>query len=243
MLKINQLTVQVSDQVVIQDLNLEILPGQIHALMGPNGSGKSSLAMTLLGHPDFQVISGNVIFLGKELTQLAPYQRAKLGLFLAFQYPRSISGLKVFDFLKTIYESFRGESISPVELDQKIQTGLELVGLSPAFKYRFVNEGFSGGEQKRFEILQLWLLQPRLAIIDEIDSGLDVDALKMVGQVLQVCLQQNPAMSLLVITHYQRILNHLKPDTVHVLHQGKLIKSAGPELASQIEQSGYEIFL
>lgn len=243
MLKISNLNINVLDNLVIQDLNLAVLPGQVHAVMGPNGSGKSSLALALMGHPDYQIVSGEATFLTQDLLKLAVHERAKIGLFLAFQYPRSISGLKVFDFLKTIYESFRGGAISVADLDQKIQVGLELVGLNPSFKDRFVNDGFSGGEQKRFEILQLWLLQPKLAIIDEIDSGLDVDALKMVGQVLANCLQQNPQMSVILITHYQRILNYLKPDQVHILHRGKLIKSAGPELATQIEQSGYEIFL
>ena len=242
LLKIKDLTIQVANQVVIKNLNLDIKAGQVHVMMGPNGSGKSSLVMTLMGHPDFQVVSGTVDFLNQGLINLAPYERAKLGLFLAFQYPRAFSGLKVFDFLKAIYESFTGISISVNDLDQKIQIGLELVGLDMSFKQRFVNDGFSGGEQKRFEILQLWLLQPSLAIIDEIDSGLDVDALKTVGKVLQDCLVRNPHMSIILITHYQRILNYIQSDYVHVLYQGRLIKSAGPELANQIEQVGYELF-
>ena len=228
---------------MLDNLCLSINAGSLDVLMGPNGSGKSSLAATIMGHPDYQVVAGTINFSGQDITQMLPHERAKLGLFLAFQNPIAIQGLQVFSFLKTIYEAYTGKNVLALEFESLLNKNLEIVGLNKSFMYRDVNDGFSGGERKRFEILQLILLKPKLAIIDEIDSGLDIDALKIIAQVLAFMQQDNPDLTIILITHYNRILSHLKPNLVHVLQAGKLIKSGGLALISQIEANGYEELL
>ena len=243
MLVIKNLSVKIADKLVLDNLCLSINAGSLDVLMGPNGSGKSSLAATIMGHPDYQVVAGTINFSGQDITQMLPHERAKLGLFLAFQNPIAIQGLQVFSFLKTIYEAYTGKNVLALEFESLLNKNLEIVGLNKSFMYRDVNDGFSGGERKRFEILQLILLKPKLAIIDEIDSGLDIDALKIIAQVLAFMQQDNPDLTIILITHYNRILSHLKPNLVHVLQAGKLIKSGGLALISQIEANGYEELL
>lgn len=240
MLIIKNLCVQVENKLVIDRLNLEIQAGSSAILMGPNGSGKSSLAKTLMGHPDYKIISGQIYFKDHDITQSLPHERAKLGLFLAFQQPRSITGLQLFNFSKTIYEAYTGQIIGAPEFENLLLQKLELVGLDHSFMYREVNVGFSGGEKKRFEILQFLLLLPNFAIIDEIDSGLDIDALKLVAQALRIAKQARPDLTILLITHYNRILDFLQPDQVHIMSGGQLIKSGDIMLAKQIEMNGYE---
>jgi len=238
LLNIADLVVQIDQKTVIDHLNLEIKSGDLVVLMGPNGSGKSSLALALMGHPDYELVFGKIIFNGQDITIMLQHERAKLGLFLAFQNPRAIPGLSVFDFLKTIYENYTGNLISVPELESLIYQNLELVGLNKNFINRDVNTGFSGGESKRFEILQLLLLKPKLAIIDEIDSGLDLDALKQIAQALNVCHQAG--MTILLITHYRRILNYLQPKKIEIVQAGKINKTGGLELIEMIENNGYE---
>lgn len=238
-LEIKNLTVQIDNKLVIEQLNLEVDFGSLHVLMGPNGSGKSSLAAVLMGHPSYQVLTGEIWFKGQNIVHLPVNERAKLGIFLAFQYPKSIPGLKVFNFLKTIYEANFGTSIAVPEFEKLLKSHFELIGLDQSFMHREVNTGFSGGERKRFEILQLLLMRPTLAIIDEIDSGLDVDALKEVANALKLYQEQHPEIAIILITHYQRILKYLQPGFVHIMQHGKIIKSGGAELVEQVEISGY----
>lgn len=240
MLIIKNLSVKVADKLVVDGLNLAVGRGELAVLMGPNGSGKSSLAATLMGHPDYIITDGTIYLADQNITNLLPHERAKLGLFLAFQHPTAIAGLQVFTFLKTIYESCTGNVVSVPMFEELLSQNLALVGLHKSFIYRDVNSGFSGGEKKRFEILQFLLLQPRLAIIDEIDSGLDVDALKIVADIISVSKKNNPQLTIVLITHYNRVINLLQPDSVHIMQQGCLVKSGTVGLVKQIESSGYE---
>lgn len=237
------MTVQIAGKTVLQDVNLVVTASELAVLMGPNGSGKSSLAATLVGHPDYEVIAGEIIFNNLNITKLLPHERAKLGLFIAFQNPKAIPGLQVFSFLKTIYESYTGNVISVPDFEVLLDQNLNLVGLNKSFIYRDVNVGFSGGETKRFEILQLLLLQPKLIIIDEIDSGLDLDALKMIANALSVYHHNHSDAAIILITHYRRILDFLAPEVVHILSSGKLIKSGNLDLVTQLEQAGYDSFI
>lgn len=234
------MSVKIADKLVIQNLNLELKSGVLDILMGPNGSGKSSLAATIMGHPDYVVVAGQIIFNQQDITNMPPHERARLGIFLVFQNPKAIAGLQVFTFLKTIYESFTGKTVNIPEFEQLLYQKIGLVGLDKSFIYRNVNEGFSGGEQKRFELLQFLLLEPKLAIIDEIDSGLDMDALKVVAQALNLARMQDSNLTILLVTHYNRILNFLQPDILHILNQGKLIKSGDLAIIEQVEKNGYE---
>lgn len=240
MLSIKNLAVQIAGKPVVDNVNLEIKAGELAILMGPNGSGKSSLAMVLMGHPDYTITAGAIYFNNQDITNLAVHERAKLGLFLAFQHPRAIAGLQVFSFLKTTYEVFTGKIMDVRDFENLLLKNLELVGLDKSFIYRDVNSGFSGGEKKSFEILQFLLLQPKLAIIDEIDSGLDIDALKLVAQAINFAKKKCPELSIILITHYSRIINFLEPETVYVMQHGKLVKSGDIFLANQIEQFGYD---
>ncbi len=257
MLKIQNLTVQINNQVILKNLNLQVQPGSVHALMGPNGSGKSTLAYTIMGHPSCQVTTGNLIFQDQDITDLAIDKRARLGIFLAFQYPQAVPGLKVFNFLKAAYEAFASEEIvgkvetndhksmgvSVLEFKQILDNALVTLGLNPELIDRDLNDGFSGGEKKRLEMLQLYLLQPKIAIIDEIDSGLDVDALKTVAQVLQACKDRDPEFTIILVTHYRRILEHLKPDFVHIVAHGELVASGTEELSHKIDTAGYGLYV
>jgi Fe-S cluster assembly ATP-binding protein len=228
-------------KVILRGINLTINPGEVHAIMGPNGSGKSTLSNVLAGHADYQITEGEVTLDGKNLLDLAPEERAAAGLFLAFQYPVEIPGVNNMYFLKAALNSLRKHRgltpLDAIDFLQLIKIKIKEVGLNEAFLNRAVNEGFSGGEKKRNEILQMLMLEPRLAILDETDSGLDIDALQMVAK--GVNSLRSPERSILVITHYQRLLDYIVPDVVHVMVNGQIIKSGGKELALELEAKGY----
>jgi Fe-S cluster assembly ATP-binding protein len=241
-LSIENLTANVDDTQILNGVSLEIKAGEIHAIMGPNGSGKSTLSKVLAGHPAYTVTGGKVTYKGENLFDLEPQDRARSGVFLAFQYPLEIPGVSNLDFLRVAYNSrqkHRGlEELDVFDFDDLIQDKLEIVKMNPAFLSRSVNEGFSGGEKKRNEILQMAILEPSLAILDETDSGLDIDALKIVANgVNQLSNQDN---SMLVITHYQRLLDYIIPDFVHVMANGQILTSGGKELALELEAKGYD---
>ena len=239
LLSINSLSVAIENFPIIKDLSLQISPGQIHAIMGPNGSGKSTLAHTLMGHPAYQVVAGSILFDGVSLLDVSSDKRAQKGLFLVFQHPYEIPGLTIFTFLKEAYQALTQKQISVADFTTLLHEKMQLLSIDPQIAQRAVNEGFSGGEKKRFEMLQVLLFKPKLVVLDEIDSGLDVDALKLVCSALEVVRKENQATSFIIITHYHRILQHIVPDYVHILCQGILVNSAGPELAEQIEKNGY----
>ena len=239
-LVIKDLHVSVKEAEILKGVSLIVKSGEIAALMGPNGSGKSTLSYVLMGHPDYQVTKGSVTLDGQDLLQLPPNERAKLGIFLSFQYPAEISGVSVANFLRTAYNSVKGTEISPLEFRKMLKVKMELLHVDDRFAERYLNEGFSGGEKKRNEILQMAVLQPRLAILDETDSGLDIDALRTVANGVNQIF--NKDMALLVITHYQRLLNYIKPHRVHVMLDGRIVKSGGAELVEQLEAKGYEEF-
>lgn len=241
-LSIENLTANVDDTQILNGVSLEIKAGEIHAIMGPNGSGKSTLSKVLAGHPAYTVTGGKVTYQGENLFDLEPQDRARSGVFLAFQYPLEIPGVSNLDFLRVAYNSRQkhigSEELDAFDFDELIQTKLDIVKMNPAFLSRSVNEGFSGGEKKRNEILQMAILQPSLAILDETDSGLDIDALKIVANgVNQLSTQDN---AMLVITHYQRLLDYIIPDYVHVMSNGQIITSGGKELALELEAKGYD---
>jgi Fe-S cluster assembly ATP-binding protein len=242
MLEIRNQCAGVDGKEILKNLNLTVKPGEVHAVMGPNGSGKSTLASVLAGKPDYEVISGTVTYNGKDLLELAPEERAQQGIFLAFQYPVEIPGVNSTYFLKAALNECRkakGESeLDAVEFLALVKQKMKLLDLDPSLLNRPVNEGFSGGEKKRNEIFQMAVLEPKLAILDETDSGLDIDALKIVaGGVTKL---RRPDNSAIVITHYQRLLNYIVPDFVHVLAEGQIIKSGGTELALELEERGYD---
>lgn len=238
MFQIKNLSIKLADKEILKKINLDILPGQIHALMGPNGSGKSSLALTILGHPNYNIISGEINFLNSNILDLPVEKRARMGIFLALQYPSSIS-VSVFTFLKEAHRVLTNLDISISDFKKLVYDAFDKVGLDHSFIYRNLNENFSGGEKKRLEIAQLLLFKPKFAILDEIDSGLDIDSIKNISQVILNLKKENPDLSILVITHYNRILNFLSPDAVHVLSNGELIESGNINLAKKIEDFGY----
>lgn len=240
LIDINNLQVIIDNQKILDNLNLKINSGETHALMGPNGSGKSTLAYTIMGHPSCKITNGSIIFNNIDITDLPVDKRAKLGLFLAFQYPQEIPGLQIFSYLKAAHLAFTGQSLSIAEFKILLEDCMNQLDIDSSFAYRNLNEGFSGGEKKRIEMLQLMILNPTLAILDEIDSGLDVDALKIVGNALQICKKRNPNFTLIVVTHYQRILDYIKPDYVHIVYNGNIIKSGESSLAQEIENKGYD---
>ena len=239
-LKIENLHVAIEGKEIVKGFDLEINGGEIHAIMGPNGTGKSTLASALMGHPKYEITEGKVTFLGQDLLELEVDERARLGLFLAMQYPSEIGGVTNSDFLRTAINARRGEGneIPLMKFIKKLDEKMNLLDINEEFATRYLNEGFSGGEKKRNEILQLMMLEPRLAILDEIDSGLDIDALKVVAK--GVNEMRSPEFSCLIITHYQRLLNYITPDKVHVMMQGRIVKSGGPELAQRLEAEGYD---
>jgi len=241
-LEVRGLTASVADVPILKGIDLAIRAGEVHALMGPNGSGKSTLAKVLVGHPAYQVTGGEVQFLGRDLFLLAPEERARAGLFLGFQYPIEVPGVSNSAFLRLAYNTVQGargkDELDPLEFDDYVQDKLRLLDIHPAFLERSVNEGFSGGEKKRNEILQMALLEPVLAILDEADSGLDIDALRVVAH--GVNRLRTPDNAVLLVTHYQRLLNHIVPDYVHVMDQGRIIETGDKELALDLESRGYD---
>lgn len=245
-LVIKDLRVSIDEKPILKGLNLEVGLGEIHAIMGPNGSGKSTLAYALAGHPKYEVEDGEVWMDDVNLLELTPDERARMGLFLAFQYPTAIPGISMANFLRTAVNAVKGEKNGdgknkgiPITEFRKLMTEkMNLLKIDKEFARRYLNEGFSGGEKKRAEILQMALLEPKYAILDETDSGLDIDALKVVSEGVNALT--GPDRSFIVITHYQRILNYVKPDFVHILYNGQIIESGGPELAERLEQEGYD---
>lgn len=243
-LEIRDLHVKVEDKEILKGVNLTVSQGEVHALMGPNGSGKSTLAYSLMGHPGYEVTSGQVVFKGKDLLELEADERSKLGLFLAFQYPVSIPGVSVANFLRSAINARRkigdpdDKGIPIGEFRTLLKQKMDLLQMGHEFAGRYLNEGFSGGEKKRAEILQMATLEPEIAILDETDSGLDIDALRIVSSGVNAL--SGPELGVLVITHYQRILNYIKPDFVHIMLQGKIAESGGPELAEHLEEQGYD---
>ncbi len=225
---------------ILKGVDLTVAAGQVHALMGPNGSGKSTLANTLLGHPDYTVTSGRMLFKGEDITPWPTDVRGKSGIFLGFQYPEEIPGVSVVQFLRQALSARKGIDLSVLELRLAIMDWMKRLDMDPSFGDRYVNEGFSGGEKKRNEILQMAILEPELAVLDETDSGLDIDALQVVAKGVQEVRADRPELGVLVITHYQRILRYLHPDVVHVLVDGSIVASGGPELAERLEQEGYD---
>ncbi|KXG44237.1 Fe-S cluster assembly ATPase SufC [Tepidibacillus decaturensis] len=239
-LTIDNLRVSVEGKEILKGLSLEIKGGEVHAIMGPNGTGKSTLASALMGHPKYTVESGSITLNGEDVLEMKTDERARKGLFLAMQYPSEISGVTNSDFLRSAVNARRGEGneISLIKFVREMEQKMKVLEMNEAFAGRYVNEGFSGGEKKRNEILQMMMVKPSIAILDEIDSGLDIDALKIVAK--GVNEMKSPDMGVLVITHYQRLLNYIKPDFVHVMMQGKIVRSGGPELAEKLEAEGYD---
>ena len=238
--EVDNLHVAVDGVEILKGVDLVVGSGEVHALMGPNGSGKSTLANALLGNPAYQVTAGRVRFKGEDVTDWPPDVRGKAGMFLAFQYPEEIPGVPVAQFLRQALSARRGMDLSVLELRVSIMEWMKRLGMDPSFGDRYLNEGFSGGEKKRNEILQLAILEPDLAILDETDSGLDIDALGVVARGVETVRQARPELGVVVVTHYQRILTQLQPDFVHLLIEGRIVTSGGPELARQLEEEGYE---
>ena len=236
--EIQGLHVEVDGKEILKGVDLTIRQGEVAALMGPNGSGKSTLANTLLAHPDYTVTAGRILFKGDDITDWPTDTRGKSGLFLAFQYPEEIPGVSVIQFLRQALSARKGIDLSILELRLAIMSWMERLGIDPAFGDRYLNEGFSGGEKKRNEVLQMAILEPEFAVLDETDSGLDIDALRIVAGGVKSLV--GPEMGALVITHYQRILNYVSPDYVHVFIDGRIVEEGGPELAHTLEAEGYE---
>jgi Fe-S cluster assembly ATP-binding protein len=237
-LEINGLTVEVEGQEILHGLDLTLAKGETHALMGPNGSGKSTLAYAIAGHPAYAITGGQMLIDGTDIIELTPDERAQLGLFLAMQYPTEIPGVSLTNFLRTSLNALREKDVPVRQFMKDLREQFEKLDMDPAFMQRNVNEGFSGGEKKRFEILQMALLTPRYAILDETDSGLDIDALRVVSA--GVNRLRGPEMGVLLITHYTRILRYITPDKVHVMFAGRIVESGGAELADELEEHGYE---
>jgi Fe-S cluster assembly ATP-binding protein len=238
--EVNDLHVSVESTEILRGVDLIVRAGEVHALMGPNGSGKSTLANALLGNPAYEVTAGRILFKGEDVTDWPADVRGKAGMFLAFQYPEEIPGVPVAQFLRQALSARRGMDLSVLELRVSIMEWMKKLGMDPAFGDRYLNEGFSGGEKKRNEILQLAILEPELAILDETDSGLDIDALGVVARGVETVRGARPDLGVIIVTHYHRILDQLKPDVVHLLVDGRIVTSGGPELALVIEQEGYE---
>jgi Fe-S cluster assembly ATP-binding protein len=242
-LAIHNLHVSIEGKAILKGVNLTVKPGEVHALMGPNGNGKSTLAYTIMGHPGYTVTEGEVCFEGRNLIDLEPDERSRLGIFLAFQYPVAIPGVSVANFLRTALNTRRkaanpeDKGIAITEFRKLLRERMELLKMDPAFAGRYLNDGFSGGEKKRTEILQMAVLKPAIAILDETDSGLDIDALRIVSEGVNTL--RGPDLGVLVITHYQRILNYIKPNYVHILMDGRITETGGPELALHLEEHGY----
>jgi Fe-S cluster assembly ATP-binding protein len=242
MLEIKNLHAQVGDKQILKGVDLTVRPGEIHALMGPNGSGKSTLANVVMGHPGLEVTEGQIIFKGQDITEADPDERARMGLFMAFQYPVSIPGVTITKYLRMVQNAHREaageEPISLKDFRKTTEAAMELTNVPKAFSSRYLNEGFSGGEKKRLEMLQLALQKPEVAVLDETDSGLDIDALNVVAKAVNA-IKDETDMGVLIITHYQRILHHVKPDRVSIIFDGRVAHEGGPELVEQLEREGY----
>ena len=239
-LQIKGLEVAVEDTPILKGVDLEVPQGEVHALMGPNGSGKSTLAYALAGHPRYDITGGEALFDGEDLAEMEADERAKAGLFLSMQYPVEVPGVSVMNFLRSSLSAIRGEEIKPREFIKLFDETSKLLDFDRSFADRYLNEGFSGGEKKRHEILQMAMLKPRFAVLDETDSGLDVDALKVVSNGVNAL--RGPDLGVLIITHYTRILRYIKPDVVHVMYEGRIARTGGPELAEHLEEHGYVEF-
>jgi Fe-S cluster assembly ATP-binding protein len=239
-LRVENLHVRIGDQEIVRGLSLAVPRGEVHAIMGPNGSGKSTLAKVMAGHPDYQVTKGKITMDGENILELEPDERARRGLFLAFQYPSEVPGVTIANFLRAALQASlpEGEELEATDYYAKLYEKMELLGMDRSFTSRAVNEGFSGGEKKRTEILQLAMLEPKYAVLDETDSGLDIDALKTVAH--GVNSLRSSKIGILLITHYQRILNYIVPDHVHVMVQGRIVRNGGKELALELEERGYD---
>ncbi len=237
---IDGLKATVEGKEILKGVNLEIKGGEVHAVMGPNGTGKSTLASAIMGHPKYEIEGGSITLNGEDVLEMEVDERARAGLFLAMQYPSEISGVTNADFLRSAINARRGEGneISLIKFIRQMEAKMKELEMDPQFMHRYLNEGFSGGEKKRNEILQMMMLEPKLVILDEIDSGLDIDALRIVAAGVNALRTEDRGF--LIITHYQRLLNYIKPDYVHVMMQGRIVKSGGPELAERLEAEGYE---
>jgi Fe-S cluster assembly ATP-binding protein len=240
LLVVDGLRVSVEGKEILKGLSLTVRAGEVHALMGPNGSGKSTLSFCLMGHPKYEITAGDIRYQGASILSLSPDERARRGIFLAFQYPTAIPGVTISNFLRASLRGVRGADVPVREFRQTVKTHLKSLGISESFMNRYVNDGFSGGEKKRVEILQMAVLDPALAVLDETDSGLDIDALKTVAGGINAL--RGPSRGFLLITHYQRLLNYVKPDAVHVMVEGRIARSGGPELAIELESQGYQGF-
>ncbi|MCI0531186.1 MAG: Fe-S cluster assembly ATPase SufC [candidate division Zixibacteria bacterium] len=238
LLKIENLKASIEGQEILKGINLTVNSGEVHALMGPNGSGKSTLAYVLMGHPKYKVTGGKVLYKGENILELSPDERAKKGLFLAFQYPVPIPGVTVTNFLRSAIKSVQGKDMPAREFLNLLKENMKLLSIEEGFNNRYINDGFSGGEKKRHEVLQLAMLKPEMAVLDETDSGLDIDALKVVSGGVNKLM--NPKLGILIITHYQRILNYIQPHFVHVLVDGQIALSGDRKLAHELEEKGYD---
>jgi Fe-S cluster assembly ATP-binding protein len=237
-LEIQNLHVRTEDKEILKGVNLKVSKGETHALMGPNGSGKSTLANTIMGNPNYEVTEGRILLNGEDVTEADPDERARAGVFMAFQYPATIPGVSVANFLRTAVNARREEPIKVKEFGQTLRANMDLLHIDPDFTKRYLNEGFSGGEKKRAEILQLAMLKPEFAVLDETDSGLDIDALRIVSDGVNAL--RGPEMGTLIITHYTRILQYVTPDYVHIMLNGKIVREGGSELAGDLEEKGYD---
>jgi Fe-S cluster assembly ATP-binding protein len=237
---IDDLHVNVAGKEILKGVDLEIKQGEIHALLGPNGSGKSTLASTIAGHPKYEVTQGRILWQGEDMVELPPDERAKRGLFLAFQYPTAIPGVQMFNFLRLAVKNVFG-NVPAIEFRRQVKAAMIDLKMDESFATRYLNEGFSGGEKKRAEILQMAMLKPKMAIMDETDSGLDIDAIKVVSEGINRLM--NPEMGILIITHYNRFLNSIRPDKVHILVDGRIARSGGQELAEELDRVGYDALL
>jgi Fe-S cluster assembly ATP-binding protein len=237
-LEVQGLHVEVEGKEILNGIDLVVPQGEVHAIMGPNGSGKSTLANVIMGRSTYTITAGKILFKGQDITPLTPDRRAQMGLFLAFQYPTEIPGVSVVNFLRSAYNSVKGEQTSALAFRKRLKEKMTLLGVEDAMVSRYVNQGFSGGEKKKNEVLQLAVLEPDMAVLDETDSGLDIDSLKAVANGITHLI--GPNLGVLLITHYQRILNYITPDRIHVMIGGRIVQSGGPELAHELEAKGYE---
>ena len=241
LLEIKDLKVSIDDKEIIKGINLDLEPGKVHVLMGPNGSGKSTLAQVLMGHPSYEVTGGGVELEGKDLLDMEPDERSHAGVFLSFQYPSEIPGVTISNYLRMIHNKKFDTNLSPAKFRKYVKEKMDMLKMDESFLKRYLNEGFSGGEKKRMEILQMAVLEPKLAILDETDSGLDIDAIKIVSESVNK-IKEDSEMAVLLITHYTRILKYIEPDKVFVLQDGKIVEEGGAELAHELEEKGYAPF-